>query len=169
MARIRDRFFGFDVVGQHRQHALDEVLPPSQLVGDLVEVVAIGRHAAFGLLDFGLAIEQVSAFALRLVLQHAHHGHRAAPGEHRGKGTPGRQHLHFRCQGYEANLPPRSHEELAIGKPAPQAVTYSAGGCVFQVGPHARCFVGQGLAAHLLTLKSSRQTWGESSWIRDES
>ena len=111
-------------------------MPAVDVVGDLVDVVAIGGDAAFGAGHFGFALEQRPARRLR-------HWYwltaitpiDSAPAAEHGDGQAGCSDLHPRGDGDEADLALRAHEEFALRKPAPQALPADRRRLSFSSGP----------------------------------
>ena len=81
------------------------------------------------------ALEQREAGGLGAVLADGHDAHRNSPAADHGDGEARRSDLHLRADGDEADLALRAHKELALWKPAPQAVPKTARGYRFQVDP----------------------------------
>ena len=72
---------GNHVLRQHRECALDIVLPLLQLRGDLVDIALVGIHPAFGFGDRGRAGEHAVALAAGVILGNAHADHAEGPAE----------------------------------------------------------------------------------------
>jgi len=60
-------------------YLVDEILAALQVLGDLVDIVAIGLQARFGLGDSRLAVEQRQTVAIRQVTGNGHAGERQDP------------------------------------------------------------------------------------------
>ena len=130
-------FRGHDHIGRQRgDHVLDEFLPPLQIVGDLVDIVAVIRQPLFGIGDLVLALGEQDAIGRGAILRPAHRPHRSDEGEQRGSNETGGGHLDSRGDGHEADLTFGAHEEFSVGKPAAHAAKPAASGCIIgQIRP----------------------------------